>query len=101
VASGNCTNTLAITHPKIASTIHRANNRSTRNSSRTRGLSSFPATSPMVMPRLRRLTTSTAMSCIPPTRIEPTSTQITAGTQPHMIARAGPTIGPVPAMLVK
>ena len=71
VDSGNCTNTLAITQPKIASTIQRANSKRMRNSSRTRRLSSRPATSPTVMPRLRRLTTSAAMSCIAPMKIEP------------------------------
>ena len=33
--------------------------------------------------------------------IEPSTTHNSAGTQPHMIAIAGPTIGPVPAIEVK
>ena len=34
-------------------------------------------------------------------KIEPSTTHNSAGTQPHMMAIAGPTIGPVPAMEVK
>ena len=40
-------------------------------------------------------------SCTAPIRIEPKTTQSRAGTQPHMMAMAGPTIGPVPAIEVK
>ena len=34
-------------------------------------------------------------------KIEPKTTQSSAGSQPHITAIAGPTIGPVPAMDVK
>ena len=40
-------------------------------------------------------------SCTAPIKIDPKTTQRSAGTQPHMMAMAGPTIGPVPAMEVK
>ena len=34
-------------------------------------------------------------------RIEPNTTHSRAGTHPHMMAMAGPTMGPVPAIEVK
>ena len=101
IDSGNILNTAAITRPKIASTIHRPNSRISRNRIRTRGFSTRPAMSPMVCPRFRRLMTKAPKSCTAPMKIDPNSTHIKAGTQPHMMAIAGPTIGPVPAMLVK
>ena len=60
-----------------------------------------PAASPMVWPRLRRLTTSEPKSWTAPTKIDPSTTHSSAGSQPQKTAIAGPTIGPVPAMLVK
>ena len=101
MAAGYCLNTAAITRPKIASTTVSAMNRTSRNSNRTRLLSTRPAMSPTVWPLLRRLTTSAPKSCTAPMKIEPSTTQSNAGTQPHMMAIAGPTIGPVPAIEVK
>jgi len=37
-------------------------------------------------------------SCTAPMKMLPTTTQITAGTQPQIMPIAGPTIGPVPAI---
>ncbi len=90
-----------MTSPKIASTMVRAMNRMSRNSTRTRGLSSRPAISPTVWPRFRSDTTSAPKSCTAPTKIEPKSTHSSAGSQPQITAMAGPTIGPVPAIDVK
>ena len=59
------------------------------------------AMSPIDWPRFRKLTTSAPKSCTAPMKIDPNNTQHNAGIQPHMMAIAGPTIGPVPAMLVK
>jgi len=101
IDSGNILKTDAMTNPKIANTIHRPNNRIARNRNRTRGFNTRPAMSPTVWPRLRRLTTSEPKSCTAPMKMDPNNTQHNAGTQPHIIAMAGPTMGPVPAMLVK
>ena len=98
---GYSLNTVAITSPKIASTIHRPIRTTIKNSSRTRGVTTSPARSAIVRPRLRMLTTSDPKSCTAPITIDPTSTHTRAGTHPHTTATAGPTIGPVPAMLVK
>ena len=57
--------------------------------------------SPTVWPRLRSETTNDPRSCTAPIKIDPNTTQTKAGTQPHITARAGPTIGPVPAIDVK
>ena len=48
IDAGYCLKTAAITNPKIASTIVSAMNRISRNNSRTRMLSTRPATSPTV-----------------------------------------------------
>ena len=40
-------------------------------------------------------------SCTAPITTLPTNTQSSAGTHPQMMAMAGPTMGPVPAMEVK
>ena len=76
-------------------------NKTNRKSKRTRLLSNLPAMSPTVCPLLLKLTTKAPKSCTAPIRIEPKTTQSRAGTQPHMMAMAGPTIGPVPAIEVK
>ena len=101
IAAGYCLNTAAITKPKMASTTVSAMNKVKRNNNRTRLFSKRPAMSPTVWPLLRRLTTKAPKSCTAPMRMEPNTTQSSAGTQPHMIAIAGPTIGPVPAIEVK
>ena len=101
MAAGYCLNTAAITKPKIAKTTVSAMNKVNRKSNRTRLLSTRPAMSPTVWPLLRRLTTSAPKSCTAPMKMEPSTTHNSAGTQPHMMAIAGPTIGPVPAIEVK
>ena len=40
-------------------------------------------------------------SCTAPMKMEPMRTHRRAGSQPQMMAMAGPTMGPVPAMEVK
>ena len=65
-----------------------------RKRMRVRGASTRPAMSPTVWPRLRIETTSEPKSCTAPIRMEPKSTQRSAGTQPQMTASAGPTNGP-------
>ena len=92
---------VAITNPKIARTTVSDKNRMARNSTRARGLIKRPAISPTVWPRFRSDTTNAPKSCTAPIKIEPKNTQIRAGSQPQKTATAGPTIGPVPAMLVK
>ena len=72
-----------------------------RNSRRIKGLMTRPAISPTVCPRLRRDTTKAPRSWTAPMKIEPKSTHNKAGSHPQSTARAGPTIGPVPAMEVK
>ena len=57
--------------------------------------------SPTVWPLLRIETTSAPKSWTAPMKIDPKTTQSNAGTQPHITAIAGPTIGPVPAIEVK
>ncbi len=101
IAEGNIRKTAAITSPKIASTMVRPMKSTIMNSRRTRRLSSRPATSPMVWPLLRRLTSRLPKSCTAPMKIEPNTTQTRAGSQPQSTPMAGPTMGPVPAMEVK
>ena len=48
-----------------------------------------------------RETTKAPKSCTAPMKIDPNNTHSNAGSQPQKTAMAGPTIGPVPAMLVK
>ena len=98
---GYCLNTAAITKPKIANTIVNAMNRMNRNKSRTLRFITRPAISPTVWPLFRKLTTSDPKSWTAPMKILPRTTQNNAGTHPHMMAIAGPTIGPVPAIDVK
>ena len=93
-------NTEVITSPKIASTMVNAMKSTIRN-----------RTDPFVenlsgnitdrLALLRMDTTSAPKSWTAPTRIDPSKTQTRAGSQPHITAIAGPTIGPVPAMDVK
>ena len=61
----------------------------------------FRLSAETVCPLLRNDTTSDPRSCTAPMKIDPNTTQSSAGSQPHITAMAGPTIGPVPAMLVK
>ena len=101
MAAGYCLKTAAMTNPKIARTTVNAMKRIKRKSKRTRLFSKRPAMSPTVCPLLRKLTTKAPKSCTAPIRMEPNTTHKRAGTQPHMMAIAGPTIGPVPAIEVK
>ena len=59
-----------------------------------------PAMSPIDRPRLRRLMTRAEKSCTAPMQMVPIVTQSSAGSQPQMTARAGPTIGAAPAIEV-
>ena len=93
--------TAAITSPKMAMTIVSARNSTNKNSKRARLFSTRPAMSPTVCPLLRSETTSAPKSCTAPMKIEPNTTHSSAGSQPHITAIAGPTIGPVPAIEVK
>ncbi len=101
IVAGYCRKTDAITRPKIARTIVNAMNRIRRNRIRARRLISLPAMSPTVCPLFLIETTSAPKSCTAPMKIDPSKTQTRAGTQPHITAIAGPTIGPVPAIEVK
>ena len=101
IAAGYCLSTAAITSPKIARTIQSATIRMTRKSVRTRGPRRSPATSPTVRPLFLSETASAPRSCTAPMKIAPRTTQMIAGTQPHITAMAGPTMGPVPAIEVK
>ena len=101
IAEGYILKTEAMTSPKIAKTIVKAINKIERKSSRALGASTLPATSPTVCPRLRIDITREPKSCTAPIKIDPKMTQRSAGSQPHTTARAGPTIGPVPAIEVK
>ena len=91
----------AITRPKIASTTVSAMKRTRRKRTLARGVIRRPATSPIDWPRFRRLTTNDPKSWTAPMKIEPSTTQRSAGSQPQKTAIAGPTIGPVPAIEVK
>ena len=72
-----------------------------RNRNLTLGVMTLPAMSPTVCPLFLSETTRAPKSWTAPMKMEPNNTQRSAGTQPHMTARAGPTMGPVPAMEVK
>ena len=56
-----------------------------RNKSLTRLLIMSPAISPIERPWLRKDTTSAPKSCTAPMKIEPTTTQIKAGSHPDWI----------------
>jgi len=57
--------------------------------------------SPIELPRCRMLATRLDMSCAPPRKIEPMSTQSTTGTQPKTAAVTGPMMGAAPAIEAK
>ena len=85
----------------MASTTVSAKNSTSKNKTRVRGEINRPATSPTLCPSFRRLTTSAPKSWTAPMKMQPKTTHNTAGNQPQKTAMAGPTMGPVPAMLVK
>ena len=97
---GYFANIVAMTRQKIAITMRRASETSPRNMNRTRGDMRSRARSPIERPLFRIDTTSAAKSCTAPIRIEPRITHMSAGSQPHMMPMAGPTMGPVPAIEV-
>ena len=70
-------------------------------SSLARGEIIRPAICPTVWPRFRSETTKAPKSCTAPIKTQPNKTHSKAGNHPQNTAMAGPTIGPVPAMLVK
>ena len=86
---------------KTAITIQSSKKIISRKRVRTLLLMISAAKSPMDLPLALRETTRAPKSWTAPKKIEPKNTQITAGTQPQMIAIAGPTIGPRPEMEVK
>ena len=53
----------------------------------------------VVFTRLRTDATSAPRSWTAPMKIAPKTTQSSAGSQPHVTATAGPTIGPAPAIV--
>ena len=91
----------AMTRPKMARTIDSTSASRSRKSIRARLLISLPAICPSVRPSFRMDTTSAPKSCTAPMKIDPSTTHSSAGSQPQNTAIAGPTMGPVPAMLVK
>ena len=83
---------------KTASTIQIRNEITTRKSVRARGPITSAATSPIELPRWRRLMTSAAKSWTAPMNTVPSVTHSSAGSHPQITAIAGPTIGAAPAI---
>ena len=98
---GKALKTEAMTTPKMATTIHSAKKIMIIKRFLTRALTMSPAMSPILRPSWRREITIEPKSCTAPMKMDPTRTQIRAGSHPQMRAMAGPTIGPVPAIDVK
>lgn len=90
-----------MTTPKMAMTIQSAKKMISMKRNLTRGLMMLPAMSPMERPWFRKEITIEPKSCTAPMKMEPIRIQTSAGTQPQMMAMAGPTIGPVPVIEVK
>jgi hypothetical protein len=86
---------------KIDMTMTRQKNITRRKRILEVGLTMSFVTSPIDLPWLRTEITRAPRSCTAPIKIDPTKTQINAGTHPHITPIAGPTIGPVPAIDVK
>jgi hypothetical protein len=92
---------MAITKAKTAITIQSSKKIISRKRVRTLLLMISAAKSPIDLPLALREITRAPKSWTAPKNIEPKNTQIAAGTHPQIIAMAGPTIGPRPAMEVK
>jgi hypothetical protein len=98
---GNMLNIMAITRPKMEITIHKVRNTIKKKNTLVRRLIYLEVISEMDLPSLRMEIINALKSCTAPMITEPRKTQRMAGSQPHIIAIAGPTIGPVPAIEVK
>ena len=85
----------------MAKTIVRDINRTNKKKIFALGVIIRPAISPTVCPRFLIEITKAPKSCTAPMKIEPRITHKRAGNHPQNTAIAGPTIGPVPAILVK
>ncbi len=92
---------MAMIRAKIAITIQSSKKMINKKRVLTLLLTTLAAKSPMDLPLALRDTTNAPKSWTAPKKIAPKKIQITAGTQPHMIAIAGPTMGPKPAIDVK
>jgi len=99
--SGKMAKTDAMTTPNMATTIQRAKKMISMNRNLTRLPMMLPVRSPMVRPSFRRDMTIEPKSCTAPMKIEPMRIHTRAGSHPQIMAMAGPTMGPVPAMEVK
>ena len=98
---GNCENRVAIIYAKTAITIHVRKKIIVRNSARALLPMIIPVKSPMEWPLFFAESTKHPKSCTAPMKIVPKTTHSTAGSQPHITAIAGPTIGAAPATDVK
>ena len=92
---------MAITRPKMAITIHSSRNTIRKKKNLVRLLTYLAVYSEMDLPWLRMEMIRAPKSCTAPITILPTKIHSIAGSQPQMMAIAGPTIGPVPAIDVK
>ncbi len=93
--------TMAMTRPKTAITIHSSRKTIRKKKNRVRLLTYLEVYSEMDFPWLRMEMISAPKSCTAPMTTLPTNTHNRAGTHPQMMAIAGPTMGPVPAIEVK
>lgn len=98
--SGNNLNNTEITRQKIAITIKRMIKITSRNIVLIRGEITEAATSPILFPLCLSDNIIDPKSCTAPIKMHPKTTHISAGTHPHIMPIAGPTIGPVPAIEV-
>ncbi len=87
--------TTAMTRPKMAITIQSSSSTIRKKMVLVRGLMYLADTSEIDLPWFRSDMTKDPKSCTAPMTMVPTNTQIRAGTQPQMMAIAGPTMGPV------
>jgi hypothetical protein len=87
--------------PRIARNSHSSMNTMRKKTYRILLLTYWAEISEIDFPWFLKDMTKAEKSCTAPMTIDPTKTQIIAGTQPQMTAIAGPTIGPVPAIEVK
>ena len=95
---GNMAKMMAMTKPKTATTIQSSINTITKNKNLVRLLTYLEVYSAMDLPWFLMEMIRAPKSCTPPMMMEPTKIQIMAGSHPQMMAIAGPTMGPVPAM---
>ena len=93
---GVATNALEMATAKTALTITSSRKMTIMSRIRARGPTTSPVSAPREVPRFRTLAQMAPKSCTPAKNTVPATTQMNAGSQPQMMAMAGPMMGAAP-----